>query len=309
MTDPPVIALMGPTAAGKTGLAIELVQRYPLQIVSVDSAQVYRGMDIGTAKPGPDELAVAPHRLIDNRDPDQGYSAAEFCTDAQQAIDEIRTAGETPLLVGGTMLYFRAFFEGLSPLPDADPVIREALEAEAAKVGWGQLHKRLQTVDPVAAQRIRPTDPQRIQRALEVHELTGKPLSELQQAPPENPHEGRSLKLIACPAERSRLHARIAERCEAMFEAGLVAEVRRLLRRFGPEATALRSVGYRQVLEALQEGGPSPELRQKVLYATRQLAKRQLTWLRKEADAQWLDPEDRHQVAQAFAAVEKFLKH
>lgn len=290
-TKPLVVCLMGPTAAGKTGLAVALARRLPLAVISVDSAQVYRGMDIGTAKPGADILAEVPHRLLDICDPAEAYSAARFREDALKALAEIRAAGAIPLLVGGTLLYFRALLRGLSPLPEADPELRARLEAETARWGPAALHQRLARVDPRAAARIHPHDPQRIQRALEVFELTGQPISALQRQGPEDaafPYH--PLKLVAAPAERSDLHARIEARFDAMLAAGFEEEVRRLWARgdLTPELPALRAVGYRQMLKYVIGEYTFPTMRARAIYATRQLAKRQLTWLRGEGGCQWL---------------------
>jgi len=285
-TELPVVCLMGPTASGKTDIAISLVERWPMDIVSVDSALVYRGMDIGTAKPDAETLAKAPHRLIDFLDPAQAYSAAEFRRDALAAIQSIHAAGRIPLLVGGTMLYFRALLQGLSELPNADPAIRQRLEGEAEAQGWVALHARLTEVDPAAARRIHPNDPQRIQRALEVWELTGRPMTELQQRAhvPDNPWPVWRIGLL--PAQRHWLHARIAQRFDAMLEAGLVEEVRALMARgdLHRGLPAIRAVGYRQIWEHLAGDCSLDEARQRGIAATRQLAKRQITWMRKEEE-------------------------
>ena len=289
---PPVICLMGPTAAGKTGLAVELVQKFPVDIISVDSALVYRGMDIGTAKPDAATLSVAPHRLIDILEPTDSYSAANFRDDAQREIHQIQSQGRVPLLVGGTMLYYRALLHGLSELPEADPKVRADLEARAQEVGWAALHAELARLDPVIADKISPNDPQRIQRALEVIQISGRPLSELQTAnrPAELPF--RVLKLVVCPEPRSVLHQRIDQRFTQMMEDGFEREIRGLYGRddLQPELPAMRAVGYRQAWAWLDGQYDRPEMREKVLAATRQLAKRQLTWLRKEPDALWYDP-------------------
>ncbi len=304
---PPAIFLMGPTASGKTDLAVALVERLPLEIVSVDSGQVYRGLDIGSAKPGPHILARAPHRLIDIRDPEDTYSAADFRADALAAMAEIRAAGRVPLLVGGTGLYFRALERGLAPLPDADPGVRAALVAEARERGWAALHAELARVDPAAAARIHPNDPQRIQRALEVWRLTGRPLSRLQAeaAQPALPY--RVLKLVRAPAERARLHARIERRFETMLARGFEAEVRRLLARPGltPASAALRAVGYRQMVAFIQGEYDRETLVHRAVVATRRLARRQLTWFRAEAGAHWLD--DRDPLGRALPLVKRFL--
>jgi tRNA dimethylallyltransferase len=282
---------MGPTASGKTDLAVELVERLACDIVSVDSAMVYRGMDIGTAKPDAATLARAPHRLVDCCDPTDAYSAARFRTDALREMAAIAAAGRIPLLVGGTMLYFRALQEGLSPLPGADPDTRRHLEAEAQRLGWEAMHRRLAQVDPQAAARIHPNDPQRIQRALEVYELTGRPLTELQ-------HEGaglqtlpyRLLKLVRAPESRTVLHERIERRFHAMLAAGLEAEVRGLIAQWdlAPDLPSMRCVGYRQVLKYIAGEYKYPLMVQRGIIATRQLAKRQWTWLRAENGCHWL---------------------
>ncbi len=275
---------MGPTAAGKTEVAVDLVARLPLEIISVDSAMVYRGMNIGTGKPAPEVLARAPHRLVDIREPRQTYSAAQFVKDAAEAITEIQAGGRVPLLVGGTGLYFRALSRGLSLLPQADPQIRAALEAEMHRLGLKALHARLAKVDPASAERIHPNDPQRIQRALEVYEVTGKPMSALLDV---GRGQCRGFEVIAVslePAERGWLHARIARRFEDMLSRGLVEEVAALKQsgRLDDGMPALRTVGYRQVWRFLRGDGDIEELRLRATAATRQLARRQLTWLRKE---------------------------
>jgi tRNA dimethylallyltransferase len=292
MNQPLAIFLMGPTASGKTGLAVELVQRLPLEIISVDSALVYRGMDIGTAKPDAATLALAPHRLIDIRDPGEAYSAAQFRDDALREMEQICAHGNTPLLVGGTMLYFRALQQGLSDLPAADPELRAQLEARAAKIGWPAMHQRLASVDPEAAARIHCNDPQRIQRALEVYELSGLSLSELCRRGRESPPGYRFLKIVLAPSQREVLHQRIAARFRTMLEQGFVDEVQRLRERgdLDPQLPALRAVGYRQAWMYLQGELSAEEWVERALVATRQYAKRQLTWLRAEPDAHWVDP-------------------
>jgi tRNA dimethylallyltransferase len=286
---PPAIFLMGPTASGKTDLAVELVRRLPLEIISVDSALVYRDMDIGTAKPEPEILAEAPHRLIDILDPAEAYSAARFREDALQHMAEITAAGRIPLLVGGTMLYYRALQQGLAILPEADESVRARLEAEARERGWQALHERLAEVDPVSAQRIHPNDPQRLQRALEVYELSGRPLSELWQEQQGSGLPYRVVKLVVAPEDRADLHQRIALRFERMLKQGLVEEVEALYRRgdLGPDLPAIRCVGYRQVWQYLDGELSYEEMSEKGIVATRQLAKRQFTWLRSEQDLRW----------------------
>jgi tRNA dimethylallyltransferase len=307
---PPAVCLMGPTAAGKTDLAITLVERLPLEIVSVDSALVYRGMDIGTAKPDAATLARAPHRLVDICDPAEAYSAARFRDDALREMTDITAHGRVPLLVGGTMLYFRALLHGLADLPAADAHIRARLQAELARDGLAALHRRLAAVDPQAAARIHPNDPQRTLRALEVWESSGQPLSELHAGQPSAPLPYRVLKLIWAPPRREVLWQRIAQRFDAMLAAGLVEEVRALLATPGMTADvpALRAVGYRQVAAHLRGEYDAAQLRERAVAATRQLAKRQMTWLRAEAGALWLDPDTPDAVARALRAVARHLR-
>jgi tRNA dimethylallyltransferase len=274
------VCLAGPTACGKTAVALALAARLPLEIISVDSAQVYRGMDIGTAKPGAAERAAVPHHLIDIIDPSQAYSAARFAADARRLVAEIRGRGRVPLLVGGTMLYFKALREGLDTLPEADPAVRAALEQAASERGWPALHAELARVDPLTAARLAPADSQRIQRALEVWRTSGKPLSEWhRQRAPGDTHAWPLVSLE--PLSRDWLHQRIAERFDTMLAAGLVDEVKSLLARGDLHAglPAMRCVGYRQVIESLEQGGVH-QIRDRGVAATRQLAKRQMTWLR-----------------------------
>ena len=291
MPKPPAILLMGPTASGKTERAVELVRRLPCEIVSVDSALVYRGMDIGTAKPGPEVLAEAPHRLIDLIDPAEAYSAARFSADALAAMAEITAAGRIPLLVGGTMLYFRALIEGLSPLPEAEPALRERLEQAQREGGLEALHARLAAADPRTAARIHRNDPQRIKRALELLELTGRPPSELYAAGREPPPPYRMLHIALAPARREALHERIRMRFERMLEDGFVEEVERLRGRgdLHSELPSMRCVGYRQVWRYLEGELSREEMVERGVIATRQLAKRQYTWLRSDPAAQWVD--------------------
>ncbi|MFT3791959.1 MAG: tRNA (adenosine(37)-N6)-dimethylallyltransferase MiaA [Rudaea sp.] len=288
---PPAIFLMGPTASGKTALALQLAERFDIALVSVDSALVYRGMDIGTAKPDAATLARHPHRLIDIRDPREAYSAAEFREDALREMDAIAATGKTPLLAGGTGLYFRALQYGLSDLPEADAPLRERLAGEARTRGWPALHARLATLDPLAAARIRPGDAQRIQRALEVIELTGRPLS-AQQVGARRRFPYRVLKLALMPEDRAALHARIAERLDAMFAQGFLDEVRGLRARgdLHADLASMRAVGYRQTWQHLDGEFGLAECRKRAIYATRQLAKRQITWFRAERDAPAVDP-------------------
>lgn len=283
---PRAVFLMGPTASGKTDIAVELVHHFPFEIISVDSALVYREMDVGTAKPTADVLAQAPHRLIDIRDPSQAYSAAEFRQDALNEMADIVAHGRIPLLVGGTMLYFRALENGLAILPAADPDVRERLEQEAARSGWLVMHERLSQVDPVSAQRIHPNDPQRIQRALEVFEITGRSLSQLHAEEGAQRLPYRLIKLGLCPEQRAVLHARIEKRFLHMLGMGLLDELARLRARgdLRPDMPSMRSVGYRQTWEYLDGAYGYQELVQRGIAASRQLAKRQLTWMRSEQD-------------------------
>jgi tRNA dimethylallyltransferase len=289
---PPAILLMGPTASGKTDLAMALHDQLPVELVSVDSAMIYRGMDIGTAKPSAEELARAPHRLIDICDPAESYSAARFREDALREMDRITAAGRIPLLVGGTMLYFRALQYGLSQLPPAHPEVRARLDSELRRDGLAALHRRLSEVDPVAARRIHPNDPQRTLRALEVWEASGRPLSEL-QAEAGQPMAYRAIKLVRASVSRAELHQRINRRFLDMLEQGLVGEVERLVApgELHPDLPSMRSVGYRQVWAWLRGEYDREEMIERGQAATRQLAKRQMTWLRSERDCRWLDGE------------------
>ena len=281
---------MGPTASGKTALALELHDAFPVEIVSVDSSQVYRGMDIGTAKPSAAELKRAPHRLIDIRDPAQSYSAADFCVDAAREIAAIVANRKIPLLVGGTMFYFRALEYGLSSLPSADPEVRQRLIEAAAQVGWPAMHARLAQIDPQRASRIDRNDAQRIQRALEIHELTGCRPSEL-GATTERIANYRFAKIALWPNDRAVLHERIATRFKKMLEHGLVGEVEALYRRgdLTLALPAIRTVGYRQVWHYLTQVVNYNEMVAQAVAATRQLAKRQLTWLRRYPEVQYVD--------------------
>jgi tRNA dimethylallyltransferase len=300
---------MGPTASGKTALACALSERFPLGLISVDSALVYRGLDIGTAKPDAATLARYPHELIDIRDPAEPYSAADFSVDAQAAMQRVHQSGKIPLLVGGTGLYFRALQRGLSSLPEADADIRAQLTEEAVAIGWGGMHRRLAELDPPAAERIKPNDAQRIQRALEVITLTGQPLSAQQQGGRGQPFPWRVLKLALLPEDRAPLHARIAQRFEVMLAHGLLDEVRALRQRgdLRPDLPAIRAVGYRQAWEHLDGLYGAAELRDKGIFATRQLAKRQITWLRGELDARALDPEKNGLLERSIGALSLFL--
>ncbi|SMF51710.1 tRNA dimethylallyltransferase [Alteromonadaceae bacterium Bs31] len=288
---PRAIALMGPTASGKTGLAIALHKILGAEIISVDSALVYRGMDIGSAKPSAEELALAPHRLINLRDPSEPYSAAEFCEDAKNEINNIVAAGKIPLLVGGTMLYFKALLEGMSDMPSSQPAMREQIEREAQEKGWPFMHQLLAEVDPDTAAALHPNHSHRISRALEVYRLSGKPISEFRSE-----SDGGLLdtyhwtQIAISPRERSVLHDRIHLRFDTMLELGLLAEVEALFKRsdLDAELPAIRAVGYRQVWEYLEGKYAYEEMRERGRAATRQLAKRQLTWLRSWSKLNWL---------------------
>lgn len=286
------VCLMGPTATGKTDLAMALADRLPLGLVSVDSAMVYRYLDIGSGKPAPDVLARYPHRLVDIRDPWEQYSAGEFAADASQVIRDISAAGRIPLLVGGTFLYFRSLVQGLAELPAANPALRAELEARAAREGWPALHAELARFDPAAAARIGATDRQRIQRALEVRLLTGQPISAL-QARPAAGERGSFFRIGLLPRDRPALAERIALRFQGMLERGFIDEVERLLSlpEMHADRPALRAVGYRQIAQFVGGRCTRAEAERQALAATRQLAKRQLTWLRREACDLWLDVE------------------
>ena len=300
---PLAIFLMGPTASGKTDLAIQLRQQLPVEVISVDSALIYRGMDIGTAKPSKAELALAPHRLIDICDPAESYSAANFRTDALREMQEISAQGKIPLLVGGTMLYYKALLEGLSPLPSADEKVRSEIEAKAALIGWSGLHQELSKIDPISAQRINPNDSQRINRALEVFYLTGKTLTELTAQKGEAlPYD--ILQFAIAPEQREVLHLRIEQRFHKMIELGFQQEVEKLYRRpdLNENLPSIRCVGYRQMWEYLRGDHDHDEMVFRGICATRQLAKRQITWLRGwTSPIQWLDS------LQPAQALEKVL--
>lgn len=280
---PPAIFIMGPTASGKTGLAVELYQNLPVELISVDSALVFKDMDIGTAKPDASILARAPHHLIDLIPPTEVYSAATFRNDALKLMAEITARGRMPLLVGGTMLYFKALQGGLSQLPEADQNVRQKLDAQAAKIGWPAMHDKLAEIDPETAARLEPADAQRVQRALEVYEISGKTMTELHQSSTSDKLPYQLLKIALIPSDRSVLHGRIAIRFDDMLKQGFVDEVKRLLLKYpslNADMPSMRCVGYRQALEHLAGNYDVAELRDRGIFATRQLAKRQLTWLR-----------------------------
>ncbi|GGI79141.1 tRNA (adenosine(37)-N6)-dimethylallyltransferase MiaA [Shewanella gelidii] len=287
---PKVLTLMGPTASGKTALAIALAEQHNCEIISVDSALIYRQMDIGTAKPSPEELSRAPHQLVNIKDPSETYSAADFRQDALSEIEQAIATGKTPLLVGGTMMYFKALLEGLSPLPSADAIIRQQIASEAAAHGWEFLHQQLQRVDPVSAQRIHPNDPQRLSRAIEVYRISGKTLTELTEVKaPELPYE--MVQFAIAPQERKHLHELIALRFKLMLEQGFVDEVQQLKQRgdLNIDMPSMRCVGYRQCWQYLDDEFNYDTMVEKAVAATRQLAKRQLTWLRGWPDLNWLE--------------------
>ena len=309
------IALAGPTASGKTAAALAIAQQHAVEIISVDSALVYRGMDIGTAKPTAAELAAVPHHLIDIRDPLNAYSAAEFVQDAESLIDEITERGRLPLLVGGTMLYFKALADGLDDMPKADATLRVEIGREAANKGWPALHAELALVDPVTALRLKSNDSQRISRALEVFKLTGLPISHFhQQNATKNiavcTHKQADSALISLePSARDWLHARIAQRFDAMLAAGFIDEVKTLRARADLHADlpSMRCVGYRQVWEAIEGTSPMADLRDKGIIATRQLAKRQITWLRSMPQRHVVACDDPTALQQVLTKVEEAL--
>lgn len=304
---------MGPTAAGKTDLAVELVQRCNCEIISVDSALIYRKMDIGTAKPEADVLTKAPHRLIDICDPAESYSAAEFRADALDAMAEIRSAGKVPLLVGGTMMYYKVLKEGIANLPEANEAVRQKLLNEAETLGWQCLHDRLKSIDPVSAERIHPNDPQRLQRALEVYELTGKTLTDLwaeQKRDVQCNFPYRVLSLAVAPKERKVLHERIEQRFRIMLEQGFLDEVKALKERgdLNLNMPSMRSVGYRQVWQYLDGEYDYDDMVNRGIYATRQLAKRQITWLRSWDDLEWLDSLNPNLIPETVRQVQNFIE-
>jgi tRNA dimethylallyltransferase len=303
----PAICLMGPTASGKTALAIELVQRLPLEIVSVDSAQIYKTMDIGTGKPDAKTLTLAPHRLIDFLDPLESYSAARFCEDARREMANIRAAGKVPLLVGGTMLYFKALRDGLASMPAADERVRADILNQASAEGWAAIHTELAAVDPIAASRIHPNDPQRLQRALEVFRVSGRSLSDWQAMQSPLPDGGDAFVFLSIqPVDRSVLHQRIERRFRQMLEDGLVGEVEALFARgdLGPELPSIRSVGYRQVWQYLSQEIGFDVMVERGVIATRQLAKRQITWLRGWPSLKNFDSDDKNLIDGVLRSIE-----
>ncbi|MDP2379823.1 MAG: tRNA (adenosine(37)-N6)-dimethylallyltransferase MiaA [Pseudohongiella sp.] len=303
----PAICLMGPTASGKTALAIELVQRFPLEIISVDSSQIYQYMNIGTGKPDAETLARAPHRLIDFLDPSESYSAARFCEDARREMADIRSSGKVPLLVGGTMLYFKALRDGLAQMPAANEQVRADILALANAEGWAAVHAELASVDPVAALRIHPNDPQRLQRALEVFRVSGRSLSDWQALQPIAPSGNDTLRFLSIqPVDRSVLHSRIAKRFYQMLDQGLVAEVEALYARgdLTPELPSIRSVGYRQVWQYLDHEFGYDAMVERGIIATRQLAKRQITWLRSWSALHNFDSDDKNLIDGVIKTIE-----
>ena len=310
MPHPPrAILLMGPTASGKTAAALELAERFPIELVSVDSALVYRDMDIGTAKPDRPTLERFPHALIDLISPEESYSAARFVADAEAAMAAIHARGKIPLLVGGTMLYYKALLQGLADLPQADAEIRAAIDAEAAVQGWPALHAELARHDPETAARLAPGDSQRIQRALEILRLTGQSMSSLLKPDETRRPQHAYLSLGLLPSDRSVLHARIAERFDQMLAAGLEGELRELRSKYrlAPELPSMRCVGYRQAWEAAEGIIPHKDLRDRGVFATRQLAKRQITWLSNTLDCERFDCLDPMHVSHLTAHIDRFL--
>lgn len=301
---PPVICLMGPTASGKTALAMELHKALPCDIISVDSALVFKGMDIGTAKPTAAELEKYPHKLIDLIDPSESYSAADFCRDALAEIAKIRAKGRIPLLVGGTMMYFKSLIEGISPLPEAQPAIRKQIEQEASEHGWDYIHQQLNEVDPTSAARIHPNDPQRLTRALEVYRLTGKSITTLTAVKGER-LSGQVIQLAIAPKERKTLHERIEQRFHIMISQNFEKEVIKLKARgdLHENLPSIRCVGYRQMWQYLNNEYDHNEMIFKGVCATRQLAKRQLTWLRNWPNIQWLEMEDKNNLEKVVSLV------
>lgn len=308
---PAAVFIMGPTASGKTDLAIELVKHHPFEIISVDSAIVYKDMNIGTAKPTKAELAIAPHHLIDFLDPAQTYSTASFRADALKTMEDIHARNKIPLLVGGTMLYHRSLLYGLSELPKADEAIRNKLDAEAKLNGAEFMHQKLMAVDPTAAKRIHPNDPQRVQRALEVYEISGKSMTKLQQESLAEALPWDTYKIIVSPKSRDFLRERIAIRFNDMIEQGFIEEVQKLFDRGDLDLSlpSMRAVGYRQVWEYLEGKMSREQMIERGITITRQFAKRQMTWLRREEEALWLATEDNNIFEQALEYLQPVLKN
>ena len=306
---PPAILLLGPTASGKTAVAARLVRELPCEIISVDSAQIYRGMNIGTAKPDAKLLKLAPHHLLDIIEPHESYSAARFRDDALALMREITERDRIPLLVGGTMMYFQALTEGLNDLPEADPMIRMMIDTMAEEQGWPAVHARLARVDPETAARLEPNDSQRVQRAMEIYLLTNQPMSKLLKKPKYVYFPYSPIRISLVPSDREVLHMRIAQRFDTMLKAGLVKELKNLREEYGLENSmpSMRAVGYRQAWEHLEGGSDAPTFRERSIFATRQLAKRQVTWLRGELDARCFDPDDEEHADTANDAVVAFL--
>ena len=300
--------LKGPTACGKTDHASKLVKNYPLEIISVDSVMVYKGLDIGSAKPTSEELKLCPHHLIDVCEPTENYSAGEFYQDVQQVIQSIIRKGKIPFLVGGTMMYFRVLERGISQLPSANPTVRKQIDSEAAANGWAKLHQELQRIDPTAAKRIDPSDKQRIQRALEVHRITGKPISSF-HGEHKQPIDYQRLNLSLVPSKRDILYKRIENRFDAMLDQGLVSEVGHLLSKNSLTSShnSMKSVGYKQICEFIENKCSLDEARAKAVVATRRLAKRQLTWLRSDTDSLVVDPLRRKSEDDIEGRVSQFL--
>jgi tRNA dimethylallyltransferase len=304
---PPILALLGPTASGKTAVALELAAHYPVRIISVDSVMIYRGMNIGTAKPGAEVLAQFPHDLVDICDPAEPYCVRSFCDDALAAIAAAQAAGQVPLLVGGTMMYFQALLDGLSELPTSDPALREAVLREAQQIGWPAMHAQLQTIDPIVAARVHPNDPQRIGRALEVYRATGRSLSQWQQEnPPRSPLGGQTVHRFGLwPSSRAHARAAMAERFDQMLADGLIDEVAALHKRgdLHPALPAIRAVGYRQVWDYLDGQTNAATMRDLAITATRQLAKRQITWMRSQQHTRFYATEDRRTLLMELAKI------
>ncbi|MCW8109176.1 tRNA (adenosine(37)-N6)-dimethylallyltransferase MiaA [Alteromonas ponticola] len=302
----PVVAIMGPTASGKTDLALSLAKELPCEVISVDSALVFKGMDIGTAKPTTEERQLCPHHLIDILDPSESYSVTQFCNDTNRLVSQIHHRGNIPILVGGTMMYFNALINGISPLPKSDEAIRQTICEEAEQSGWSKMHAQLQQIDPVSAERIHPNDPQRLTRALEVYRSSGKPLTYWQQQEvSKTPFE--ITQFAIAPQDRAVLHRRIEKRFKQMLAGGFVEEVRKLYQRgdLHMDLPAIRSVGYRQVWQYLNQTFSYDEMQERGIIATRQLAKRQLTWLRGWNSLDWLDTFANNNLSKILAKIDR----